>query len=55
MGMRGGDRAASSDDDEDYFDIGIRWLLRNDKMLVAGFDPGCLAKEKDVRQVNASQ
>ena len=34
---------------------GIRWLVRNHKLLVAGFDPGCLAEEKGIRKVGAER
>ena len=27
----------------DDWDVGVRWVVRKDKMVVAGFAPGCLA------------
>jgi len=43
-------RPASEEETDDTYDIGLRWLIRNHKMIVAGFDPGCLAKEKGVQK-----
>mmetsp|Transcript_8337 Transcript_8337/g.19406 ORF Transcript_8337/g.19406 Transcript_8337/m.19406 type:complete len:287 (-) Transcript_8337:75-935(-) len=45
--LQGGGGVEEEDDSDDW-DIGIRWIVRNNKLLVAGFDEGCVAEAKGV-------
>jgi hypothetical protein len=39
------------DDIDGRYGVGVRWLIRNHKLLVKGFEQGSMAEEKGVRKV----
>ena len=39
------------DDIDGRYGVGVRWLIRNHKLLVKGFEKGSMAEEKGVRKV----
>ena len=44
-----------SNDSDHNFGIGVLWTIKNHKLLVDGFEEGCLAEERGVRQVLINQ
>jgi hypothetical protein len=46
-------RQDEDDDIDGRYGVGVRWLIRNHKLLVKGFEQGSMAEEKGVRKVRS--